>query len=302
LQFLAKWYDLNNQHGINDMKNLMKIAPIMAAVMFTGCASITDRGVAYMPDKSKAYNIAYSGGLVQGIKDTEIPKGESQALSKALTSTGYVGANFFNPQLGMSNWAIGGLSVMDAFLKPDTHSERNSLMAWMPMELASNKKEAQAVFLDNVKVATMTALDELGINNSSVYSTNEYVVVDIFDESWNCFDYEKSKILNVEMCEIKIKVFQPHKLRSPDFVSPNNKETWRFSASAKYDYSRVHFDIDKENNVPTDEIYQQISKKLPDWSYLYIAPRRIKTDGKTDYTFPYILNKGGLNLFVTEIK
>jgi hypothetical protein len=115
-------------------------------------------------------------------------------------------------------------------------------------------------------------------------------------------DYEASKKSDLEMCRVKIDIFEPHKSKAPDFISQKNEDAWRFGASAKYDYNRIHLDIDKKLGVPTDEIYQQISKNLPSWAYLYVAPRRIKTDGKADYTFPYILNKGELNLFVTENK
>jgi hypothetical protein len=284
------------------MKALMKLLPMAAAILFTGCASIMDRQFAYQHDHSKAYNVARAGDLFEGIKDTAVPIGQSQALSNAVLTTGYAGANFLNPQLGMSNWTIGGLSLLDSFLAPDSHSERNSLLAWMPIDMADSDEEAQAVMLEAVKQSSIAALGQLGIENKSIYSTEEFVSIDILNESWGCYDFKAYKERGANRCRIKIYIFEPFKHKTPDFVSESRDEIWKFRANHKYDYNRIHFDIDEGSDVPTDQIYQQISKLLPSWAYLYVAPRKIKNDGKTDYTFPYILNEGEINLFVKESK
>jgi hypothetical protein len=51
------------------------------------------------------------------------------------------------------------------------------------------------------------------------------------------------------------------------------------------------------SHAPQQAIYAAISKQLPDWAYLYLAPKSVELENGDKVAFPYLLGQGKPEFF-----
>lgn len=280
------------------MKIFFTTAALLGVAIISGCASVS-APYEYQEGHSKAYNIARAGGLVQDIEDTEVPADKIGSITESMTKVGFVAAGYMKPQLDMTNWQTMGVNLASELFEPDSHGARNSMMAWMPISEASDVEEAQNKFLSQVKDSVNSALSDLGANSETIYAKNGTYVTHFTNDEWNCPSYEAGKTTLDDLCRIRVKVYEPRNVIAPAFIAKPNEPRYVFSSGHGRNYQRLELLISEDSMVPEDTIYATISKYLPRWTYLYLAPGKVKTNNGEEIGFPYILNRGDVELFIT---
>lgn len=275
------------------MKKLITALTLAAVVAVSGC-SITPTPRTYDPAHSHAYNVAQAGGLSQDIDDKRVPANQMDDLSNGALDAGYALSGFLNPQFGMSSLAGLGLNLFGMAVEPDSHGGRNSLMAWMPSELAPSEEDAQQVLFDTVQASMEKAFKSEGLTlRKTNASKNEWgVVYEIATEKWKCE--------NGNACAVVFAITEPYTAMAPSYIhgADRTNPSYIFSAGHAYRYSRIKLISVNEAKMPEHELYKAISEHLPEWVYLYTAPGEANTADGEKINFPFILNQGQPMLFV----
>ncbi|MFC6674297.1 hypothetical protein [Marinobacterium aestuariivivens] len=187
---------------------------------------------------------------------------------------------------------------MSELVEPDSHGARNSLMAWMPMTDAATAKEAQLKFLSHVKDSVGAAMDEVGAEHEIIYDKNGTLVIQFIKSDWQCPAYQAGVTKAEDLCRVRAKIFEPHTAASPAFITGTEEHRYIFSSGHGRKYQRLNLLISDDSTVPQDKLYATISKHLPEWTYLYLAPGKVAMEDGEVIGFPYILNEGEAKLFV----
>lgn len=281
------------------MKKLFLVSALLASMTLTGCASMS-APYEYQESHSEAYNIARAGGLIQDIEDTEVPANKIGSITESMANVGFVGAGYMKPQLGMTSWQTMGVNALSILSEPDSHGARNSMIAWMPVDEADSTQAAQQEFLSHVKVAASDALTDMGATHETIYNRNGTVVIHFINDDWQCPAYEKGVTDLEDLCRVRFKVYEPRTAPAPTFIADTNTadERYVFSSGHGRKYHRLNLLVSDNSSVPESELYANISKSMPDWSYLYLAPGKVKTGEGEVVEYPYVLNQGEAKLFL----
>lgn len=274
------------------------LAVTLLALLGTGCA--TTSNYTYQDYRSEAFNIARAGGLYQDIKDTEVPADSIGSLTETMLKVGFVGSGYMKPELGFSNWQTMGLNLFAEATVPDSHGQRNSVMAWMPESAASSTKSAQRVLVDQMMAGIQAALESMGatheiLQDQELYRGTEVTILFVKD-SWNCPKWAPGKLSST--CRVRFRIQRPTLQNVPSFTASSDGQHYAFTSGHRRHYNRVSLRISDESRVPQDELYATISKHLPEWVYLYLAPGTTIIQTGERIEFPYILNQGEAKLFV----
>jgi len=283
------------------MKSLLTASALLVSATLGGCASITEPHQ-YQDDHSEAYNVARAGGLVQAIKDTEVPRDHIGSLTESMSKVGFVASGYMDPQLGMSRWQTMGVNLASELLEPDKHGARNSMMSWMPLAEAGSTEGAQAKMVAYARTAVDSALSELGVQNEVIYDRNGTYVVQVVHEPWSCPEYEAGVTNLDDLCRVRVRVYEPRQADAPAFIAGKQEPRYIFSSGHGRKYQRLDILASDASRLPQDQLYATISKHLPEWSYLYLAPGRVITETGEPVEFPYILNRGEAMLFLVPEK
>ncbi|AYM88973.1 hypothetical protein [Pseudoalteromonas agarivorans] len=283
------------------MSTFKTLAAFLAVSALSGCATSTTP-MEYMNNHSEAYNIAHAGGLVTDIKDTYVPADSVGSITESMLNLGFVAGGYGSPQLGMTNWQTAGVHLLGNLLEPDSHGARNSLIAWMPASEASSTEEAQEKFLSHVKVSIEKVMVELGLKHETIYDQNGKLSIYFIKDEWNCPEYSHGITDISDLCEVSVETYEPYKAISPSFISGIESESYIFSPNDGRDFHNLNLITNKKSSVPEDEIYTSISEELSSWTYIYIAPKKVKMKNGETINYPYILNKGQKKLFITPKK
>lgn len=281
------------------MLKLALLVFVFSSLTLTGC-SVNPR--AYDDSHSKAYNLAHAGGLIIDIKDTRVPANEIGSITESMQDASWVGLGYLRPQLGLTSWGTAGFNLIGNLLEPDTHGERSSLFAWMPLSEAASEEEALPVFLSHVKDSTTKALEGMGVKVSSIYETDGAFFLRITKDEWSC--PEKAGL--DDSCYVETYIFEPYTFGVSDFVAGAKERTegeefeerYTFTSSHKRKFHKLHVVSSEKHKVPENEVYKAISKELPEWTYLYLAPKKVKNQEGELINYPYILNQGKAEFFV----
>ncbi|WP_024608563.1 hypothetical protein [Pseudoalteromonas sp. TAB23] len=280
------------------MNKLNILAVVLTASVLSGCTT-TKTPMVYMDNHSEAYNIAHAGGLVTDIKDTYVPADSVGSVTESMLKLGFVAGGYGSPQLGMTSWQTAGVHILGNLLEPDSHGARNSLIAWMPASEATSAEDAQNKLLSHVKLSIEKVMVDIGVKYETIYEQNGKLSIYFIKDEWNCPEYSHGKTDLSDLCEVSVETYEPYKGTSPAFITGVETESYIFSPSDGRDFHNLNLVINKKSNVPEDEIYTSISEELMSWTYLYIAPAKVKMKSGDKINYPYILNKGQKKLFVT---
>ncbi|EHD0101828.1 hypothetical protein WB897_003986 [Vibrio vulnificus] len=269
---------------------------IATCLAITGCAS-TSEPVVYDSSHSRAYNIAQAGGLYD-VKDKKVPRADYESLS-------FVGDAAANTLLFTSSAGLGmslsegfGIGLLTAALENPDPAQRNSIVAWMPQSEAESPEQAQKLLLEQVMQAMSETLNELGAGYEKTSATDDEITEFYFySDELGCPKYEQG-MTNRDLCYMRAQIIEPYLHVSPEFVE-SSTQAYTFSSNHKYRYHRFRVTAGKTATLPLEQIYSSVSKKLPEWAYLYIASGNLQF-GEQSVTAPYLLEQGQPHLFITQ--
>lgn len=278
------------------MKKVIAFAAL--ALLGTGCA--TNTPYTYQEHRSEAFNIARAGGLHKDIRDTEVPADAIGSVTETMLKVGFVGAGYMKPALGMTNWQTMGLNLLAESTGLDTHGQRNSLLAWMPDNVASNTEDAQKALIDLLDESIQATLDEAGAEYERILEMEigpgiEVTYLYVKDE-WSCPEWSPGKLKTT--CRIQFRVQPPKSGVAPTFTATTEGQHHLFRSGHNRHYNRIDLLTSDASSVPENELYASISRNLPKWVYFYLAPSKVNTEDSGVIEFPYILNGGEAKLFV----
>ncbi|EMM9642999.1 hypothetical protein ABN057_16120 [Providencia alcalifaciens] len=269
---------------------------VTTCLAITGCASTSDP-VVYDSSHSRAYNIAQAGGLYD-VKDKIVPRADYESLSFAGDAAANTLLFTSSAGLGMSLSEGIGIGLLTAALENPEPAQRNSIVAWMPKSEAESPAQAQKLLLNQVTKAVSETLDELGVGYEKTSATDDEITEFYFySDELGCPKYEQG-MTNRDLCYIRAQIIEPYIHASPDFVD-SSTQAYTFISNHKYRYHRFKVTPGKTAALPLEQIYASVSKKLPEWAYLYIASGNLQF-GEQKVTAPYLLEQGQPHLFITQ--
>jgi len=256
--------------------------------------------ITYNPNNSKALNIVTAAGMNYGLKNVPVPKDTVTDIRNSKTfGTAYGLASYYSPSPGLSSSGSAGLAVLSWALLPKTPAARNSIIAWMPENVGGkNKKEALDKMADLIIEATEKAANELE------YITSVYIPKNGTDKRGLVInlvnpDTKKCSVTPPDTksyCNIIYKVRHPHKIENTAHYV-GSSTTWFFDPMES-GYTAPIFINKYGFQFNQLEIMIAVSKHLPDWVYIYLAPNEVDITDKENLKMPLILNKGNVHLFV----
>lgn len=278
------------------MKKILAVT--LLALLGTGCATTTS--YTYQDHRSEAFNIARAGGLREDIRDTEVPADSIGSVTETMLKVGFIGSGYMKPVLGMSNWQTMGLNVVAETAGLASHGQRNSIMAWMPESAESSPESAQKALVSHMKTGIQTALDGMGATHEVILEQDLRPGIEVtilfVNDSWNCPKWAPGQLSST--CRAQFRIQRPTLKTAPSFVTSSDEQHYSFESDHKRHYNRMNLLISDQSSVPQDELYATISKNLPEWVYLYLAPGKVINEASQPVDFPYILNQGEAKLFV----
>ena len=282
------------------MKKALITTVALAVAALSGCASTSSyEPTAYKTNHSRAYNIAEAGGLVTGIQDASVPLDKLERLTDTKTfGAAYVLSGYTSPQLGMTNWQGGLVNLVNWVIGPKQHGARNSLIAWVPAKEAVSPADAQGKLLSHVKVSIESALTGLGADFTLLYDQDGELTYHFYKSEWDCSTWVNGKSKVSDMCSVKVKIIEPRTGTAPNFVSGAQGAAYAFTSGHETQYNYVNVSNGAASHAPQQTIYAAISKQLPAWAYLYLAPNSVKLENGDKVAFPYLLEQGKPELFV----
>lgn len=252
-----------------------KLAPLTVAILFfSGCSILSPE----QKPKSKASMISSSAGF----EFNDMGNGYSEVLKK--------------PSIQTIEVLNLGASLEGRYLDED-RPLNSSIFAWMPSKIAETSEQARIEITRILRDSISKSLAESNLKYKD-YSERDRVIFSIINESWGCelkkgsqcyiyivVDdfYQSSDPLFFKSGEFGFKL-DHHQLRSRSY----NNST--FNRLAIVNEPKIkHFDSD---------LLLSISQNLPEWIYLYLAPKEINLADGTPLQFPILLEKGKPLLYV----
>jgi len=259
---------------------------VMAAVV-SGCAAkeikphYSNGSYQSDPKLSYALNVLRAAGAKE-IRD--IPKAQllgsgslNQSNDLAYAAVGSTAAYLGNLRpLGLSSLARAGITF--AILAPSEVAPEASsgILAWMPADLAATGEEAR---------------EEL--NRMIISKLREVLKETPFPEGYAPELGAEGNFIPVvgrqcssgeARCGYSIGGILPaRKVKGPDFVT--SEKVWAFTFRGSFTLLRKSYDSLKifEPDLPIFpdlDVYVRLSKRLPDWIYIYLAPYSEKSSSK----------------------
>lgn len=281
------------------MKKVLITTVALAVSALTGCVTSNYEPTKYEINHSRAYNIAKAGALVTGIQDTSVPKDELERLTDTKTfRAAYVLSGYVSPQLNMTNWQGGLVNLLNWTIGPKQHGGRNSLISWMPASEAVSSEDAQAKMLSRVKISVERSLTNLDAKFALLYEENGNLVYHFYKQDWNCPTWVDGKSEISDMCAIKVRIVKPRTGIAPEFVHGVSSQIYAFTSGHDTQYNRINVINGHNSHTPQQMIYAELSRNLPAWVYLYLAPKQVSLETGDKVAFPYLLEQGKPEFFV----
>lgn len=274
------------------------VISLLSAFVLFGCAS-TNEPITYNHEHSRALNIAHAGGLYTGLSDKEYPKGQMPDLTQSkLFGATYALSGYASPSLGLTNWGGGVLSLVNWAVSAKKHGGRNSVLAWMPVNEAKTEEDAHQKMFEHVQQAVTQTLTSLGADYKLVSVGDTFRSYFIFNDAWGC-----PRGNYFDTCVIRIKIYEPYTSKAvPQFLPSVDNQSYVFSASNNYKYNRLLIEEGNKSHMPEEKIFSIISKNLPKWAYVFLAPKTVQLENGEKIPFPYLLEDGEPLLFVKPAK
>jgi hypothetical protein len=312
------------------MHNKLKliIAGVAGVLILSGCAvTSAKRAETYAqrhPDMSLARNIALHTSLTKedgpltdvdrASLSPELKGASDHELANALDTVGWTGLgiahfNGFALPPGISPSVAAGLDLFGGLFMPSRlphPAMRTQFLAWMPVSMAANEKEASQRMREILKEAFIKSLPDgyrYEERRVTIKPTFGSPFVEVYENivGPGCPDAEGKE------CRLYFGSLMPARGTAP-FWAPGaqgDAYIWRnwLDGSADYgSHANVNVIMSKPDNsfgkgdapffsAKKAEIYTKMSSHLPEWIYIYSPPTK-------DRNYPSIINAGHVHLFV----
>ncbi len=278
-------------------------ATVLAATTISGCSFIPK----YYEQDSFARNASYMGGFLS-VKDRTVPKGSVDNFTQTVGFERLYVASGFAESI-----TTGGLNLLNVLIDDGPRESRSSIFGWMPLNQAENKDNAQKQLVAHVKQAFIQALKRSEVEYSEIKSTDKkFVGYYIHDESIGCPAtikqqkwhtdniYYINSIKNPDACFIRASIYTPRVEATPNAIVAKHveKESYHLPVGSKSNFSTVQIASPQKSDLKENLLYTEISKNLPEWMYIYLAPNTVSLGQNGTINFPYLLNKGEAYFFV----
>ena len=274
-------------------KSALLAGALLSVSLLSGCAStsITE----YHDDHSRAWNLTHSVGMTK-LKDSTVPRDQIPSAILDTLGTGVDVWYFMDSQ--MLNMDFGnalGLGLIGMISRPKEHGERSSIVAWIPEDSVKSKDVAHLWLGDELRDATLKAMETLEIKGEVEFHNREKKV--LFSAAY----YETlitGKKEDGTECGAYTKTYpdiiselQP----LPDFLAKNTQGYQVYAGdAAKYPSFQVYCYSDSLEQYV--EFTAEISKNLPETVFLYT--RLIKYDD--NHVPPMVYDHGKALFFLVE--
>lgn len=289
----------------------LKVATMFAlSVAMVGCAS-TQISHTYNPNNSRALNIAHAGGITRGIEDAEVPKDSTYKLDNSyLHGAAQAGVGVLTAStLGLTDLAGGIFGLLSVISRAPHQGERTSIFAFMPADMATSPDEASLKLKQMFTESFNKVFEEtFKTKSTDIYDNNKLVknnMIYVFGgDDLHCPNFSIQNPLPEKVgCVVSYTISKPrlmHNLPENKWLIPS-ENYYFFSAAPDYEYTEFSFET-RNYPTPTFKIISEFSKNLPEWVYIYVAPKTLKDDQGKEIKVPFILNKGKVEFFVKPQK
>lgn len=300
----------------------------------TGC-SVTPSAPQYIESQSLALNAARSVGL-EGLKDRKAPAGGVGTLTQSAEFDAvYVGSAFSTGMVGLTSLQSGVFALLDVATKDGPNSTRSAVFGWMPQshmgDIEPTLGNTSTAFLKAIDEALIKTLEQKGYDYTAVEAVpglrplpQFYAGYYIHDESIGCPSREnifrsewhylgEHKPKQTSMCVVRVNLqsMKEKSLKRLDQPRPSPKDMriaghsdamsyalYTSLSSKTGDMNVINVTRGKDSTLAENELYMDISRNLPDWLFLYLAPKKVHNAAGEPIPFPYVLNKGEPHFFV----
>ena len=76
------------------------------------------------------------------------------------------------------------------------------------------------------------------------------------------------------------------------------ERSYFFVAGNKSDFNAILVSSPASSSLPENQLYNEISKNLPEWMFIYLAPGKVTLADGNAIGFPHLLNQGESHFFV----
>lgn len=278
-------------------------ATFLAATAISGC-SFTPK---YFEQDSFARNATYMGGSLS-VKDRAAPKGgvgnftQTVGFERAYIATGFA-----------SGLSTGGLHLLDVLIDDGPRESRSSVFGWMPLSYADSREDAHRQLVAHVKQAIVRTLEHSDVEYTEIKSRDTgfvgYYIHDerigcpatVTQQKWHTDNiYYINSIKNPDACFVRALINTPRIDPTPSakVAKHAEKESYQLSVGSKSNFSTVQIVSPFKSDLKENLLYTEISKNLPEWMYIYLAPNTVSLGQSDKINFPYLLNKGEAHFFV----
>ena len=101
------------------------------------------------------------------------------------------------------------------------------------------------------------------------------------------------------MCSIKVRIVEPNRDKVPTFITGSQRDAYAFTSGHDSEFNYINVMNGAASHAPEQAVYSKISEKLPAWVFLYLAPQQVKMNNSDKIVFPYLLEQGKPELFVS---
>ncbi|CAM5208941.1 hypothetical protein OURE66S_01862 [Oligella ureolytica] len=277
---------------------------LSSVFLIAGCQSTVQ--FKYDENDSKALNYAKAGGIDIGIQDAELPKDtvdkvNNGVLSGALHGTvGYLTASTIN-LTDTTGLILGFLSGVSEAKNP---SERTALFALMPSHLAEDRSDAAKKMTKITEESMAKAFNDFNVDATYI---DRHSRMNIFtfayggDKVKDCLYFDDNTPMDKvdEMCFSTVTIQKPYLIEvvNSEWLT-NEPSIYYFSASKGHLYNKIILNTNNKVKPQTGKLMALLSKHLPEWAYIYVAPKDLLDDDGEQIEYPYILNQGQTHYFV----
>jgi len=300
------------------------VLALIATLFIHGCASVPIEkrpGFKSDPSQSVASNVIRAAWLNR-VRDQKISRADYETYQKEMKQPASintaravldVGVAATATPLGLATLAnVGGAVAYWAFFKPADTRKANWVFAWVPASKASSEEEATKHVVDLIQTNLKPIMED------PIYAKYKPHPIRISTKYRMQYGYEmegercERKTKNIPACAVgmmtnkktrapgKPAFFGVTKVNMPDFTSQPGAPGYLLKAYLMdngWSLARGRL-----KDLDTLSIFTRLSARLPDYVYLYLAPRQYgatREDGTVGPgRVPLVLNQGKALLFV----
>jgi len=217
-----------------------------------------------------------------------------------------------------------GVGIAMSILSPHSNAARNSIFGWIPAELVGDQN-AHEFYHGKIDEAVHKALQKdletnVRVHNKAKYRKHESALLGEWsvkelnsayffaNDDLGCPETESAVTKEdwLKRCLIGFSSF-----RDPDRESINASEELQshsipfknvhaFTAETGYTYTRLYFNRPETSRLNELELIQAISNRLPDFMFIYAAPKKVTVANDEKLQFPILFRSGKPMFFVAS--